>query len=180
VAVFAESNTGEPGAVISRMPGSVGGRRKRVRTRGYLAGGLPCGSSRSTADVHGRSGGCVGEYRRSGGRPLRAERRVLKIQTTLYQEICQPTWDLRRARCGESRTAGSGSGPGKRAGRKTGTAPQTDFTTGDGPIELCGSSHPSQITPPRTLPTDGSSADPSWAACSTNTKAQPKTAAQRQ
>ncbi len=35
-------NTGEPGAVISRMPGSVGGRRKRVRTRGYLAGDLPC------------------------------------------------------------------------------------------------------------------------------------------
>ena len=28
------------------------------------------GSSRSTADVDGRSGGCVGEYRRSGGRPL--------------------------------------------------------------------------------------------------------------
>ena len=27
------------------------------------------------------------------------------------------------------RTAGSGSGPGKRAGRKTGTAPRTDFTT---------------------------------------------------
>ena len=46
----------------------------------------------------------------------RAERRVLKIQTSLYQEICQTTWDLRRARCGESRTAGSGSGPGKRAG----------------------------------------------------------------
>jgi hypothetical protein len=89
VAGLAESNTGEPGAVISRMPGSVGGRRKRVRTRGYLAGGLPCGSSRSTADVHGRSGGCVGEYRRSGGRPLRAEQRVLKIQTSLYQEICQ-------------------------------------------------------------------------------------------
>ena len=41
----------------------------------------------------------------------------------------KPTWDLRRARCGVSRTAGSGSGPGKRAGRKTGTAPRTDFTT---------------------------------------------------
>ena len=58
-----------------------------------------------------------------------AERRVLKIQTTLYQGPVRPTWDLRRARCGESRTAGSGSGPGKRAGRKTGTAPRTDFTT---------------------------------------------------
>src|SRR5215208_5384165 len=57
------------------------------------------------------------------------ERRVLKIQTTLYQGPVRPTWDLRRARCGESRTAGSGSGPGKRAGRKTGTAPRTDFTT---------------------------------------------------
>src|SRR5918994_1560379 len=44
-----------------------------------------------------------------------AERRVLKIQT----------------RCGESRTAGSGSGPGKRAGSKDRTAPRTDFTTGD-------------------------------------------------
>jgi hypothetical protein len=33
------------------------------------------------------------------------------------------------------RTAGSGSGPGKRAGRKTGTAPRTDFTTGGGRIE---------------------------------------------
>ncbi|MET8209126.1 hypothetical protein ABZT51_24320 [Streptomyces sp. NPDC005373] len=32
-----------------------------------------------------------------------------------------------RARCGESRTAGSGSGLGKRAGRTTGTAPQADF-----------------------------------------------------
>ena len=42
MAGLAESNTGEPGAVISRMPGSVGGRRKRVRARGYLAGGLPC------------------------------------------------------------------------------------------------------------------------------------------
>ena len=59
----------------------------------------------------------------------RAERRVLKIQTKLYQGSVRPTWGLRRARCGESRTAGSGSGPGKRAGRKTGTAPRTDFTT---------------------------------------------------
>ncbi len=51
MAGLAESNIGEPGAVISRMPGSVGGRRKRVRTRGYLAGGLPCGASKSAADV---------------------------------------------------------------------------------------------------------------------------------
>ena len=87
------------------------------------------GSSKSTADVDGRSGGCVGEYRRSGGRPLPGGRRVLKIQTKLYQGSVRPTWGLWRARCGESRTAGSGSGPGKRAGRKTGTAPRTDFTT---------------------------------------------------
>src|ERR1022692_1637232 len=44
-AAFAEFDTGEPGAVISRMPGSVGGRRKRVRIHGHLAGGLPCGGS---------------------------------------------------------------------------------------------------------------------------------------
>jgi hypothetical protein len=61
--------------------------------------------------------------------------------------------------------------------RHVSTAPTT---TGDGPIELCGFSHPSQINPPQTLPTDGSSADPSWVAYSTNTNAQPKTAAQRQ
>ncbi|WP_442818843.1 transposase domain-containing protein [Streptomyces sp. NBC_01320] len=38
-----------------------------------------------------------------------------------------PQRDLWRARCGESRTAGSGSGLGKRAGLTTGTAPQADF-----------------------------------------------------
>ena len=54
---FAESDTGEPGAVISRMPGSVGGRRKRVRTRGYLAGGLPCGGQRVSSGRVGRPGG---------------------------------------------------------------------------------------------------------------------------
>jgi hypothetical protein len=48
------------------------------------------------------------------------------------------------------------------------------------PRLVCGFSHPGQITPPRTLPTDGSSADPSWVGCSTNTNAQPKTAPQRQ
>ena len=30
----------------SRMRRSVGGRRKRVRVRGNLAGGLPCGASK--------------------------------------------------------------------------------------------------------------------------------------
>jgi len=37
-------------------------------------------------------------------------------------------------------------------------------TTGDGPIELCGSSRPAQIIPLRTWPTDGSCADRSSAA----------------
>ncbi|GAB2784406.1 hypothetical protein GCM10027073_16320 [Streptomyces chlorus] len=32
------------------------------------------------------------------------------------------------ARCGESRTAGAGSGPEKRPGRKAGTALRADFT----------------------------------------------------
>ena len=35
----------------SRIRRSVGGRRKRVRVRGNLAGGLPCGSSKPTAEV---------------------------------------------------------------------------------------------------------------------------------
>ena len=42
--------------MISRMPGSVGGRRKRVRTRGYLAGGLPCGGSVSVKEQTARDG----------------------------------------------------------------------------------------------------------------------------
>ena len=40
----------------NRMPGSVGGRRKRVRTRGYLAGGLPCGGSVSVKEQTARDG----------------------------------------------------------------------------------------------------------------------------
>ena len=39
------------------------------------------------------------------------------------------------------RTAGSGSGSGKRAGRKTGTAPRTDFTTRGGRIARCSCIH---------------------------------------
>jgi transposase len=38
----------------------------------------------------------------------------------------QDTW---RARCGESRTAGSASGPGKRTDRKASTAPRSDLAT---------------------------------------------------
>ena len=77
----------------------------------------------------------------------RAERRVLKIQTKLYQGSGRPTWGLWRARCGESRTAGSGSGSGKRAGRKTGTAPRTDFTTATGHIAPSAKPHPSNHSP---------------------------------
>ena len=79
----------------------------------------------------------------------RAERRVLKIQTKLYQGSGRPTWGLWRARCGESRTAGSGSGPGKRAGRKTGTAPRTDFTTLIARTGRCISSRPHAPLPRR-------------------------------
>ena len=79
----------------------------------------------------------------------RAERRVLKIQTKLYQGSGRPTWGLWRARCGESRTAGSGSGPGKRAGRKTGTAPRTDFTTLIARTGRCISSRPQAPLPHR-------------------------------
>ena len=49
----------------SRMRRSVGGRRKRVRVRGNLAGGLPCGASKSAA----RTMECLegaGEYWRRG------------------------------------------------------------------------------------------------------------------
>jgi RNA-directed DNA polymerase len=66
------------------MPGSVGGRRKRVRISGHLAGGLPCGASKSAV----RMLECredVGEHRRSGGRRLSAERRVLEIQAKLHR-----------------------------------------------------------------------------------------------
>ncbi len=79
MARLAESNTGEPGAVISRMPGSVGGRRKRVRTRGYLAGGLPCGPSKSAV----RELEC--QESASEAELYEAERRVLKIQTLLHR-----------------------------------------------------------------------------------------------
>ena len=86
-----------------------------------------------------------------------AERRVLKIQTTLYQGPVRPTWDLRRARCGESRTAGSGSGPGKRAGRKTGTAPRTDFTT-----LTARTGHSDSSRPPAALPPSSGAAIRPW------------------
>ena len=60
------------------------------------------------------------------------------------------------------------------------SSPDTARTTmGDDPIEPFSSSRPTPIIPRQTLPTDGSTADPSWVACSTSTNARPKTAAQR-
>jgi hypothetical protein len=50
------------------------------------------------------------------------------------------------------RTAGSGSGPGKRAGRKTGTAPRTDFTTVTGRTAPWIRLRPCAL--PRRAPTD--------------------------
>ena len=68
----------------SRMPGSVGGRRKRVRTRGYLAGGLPCGASKSA----GRNWNARRSPVNTDESELalfRAERRVREIQTKLHR-----------------------------------------------------------------------------------------------
>ena len=80
-----------------------------------------------------------------------------------------PTWDLRRARCGESRPAGSGSGPRKRRGRKTGTAPRTDFTTPTAHTDPCTSAHP-QPTPRRVPGRASACSDGNGsAASSTNT-----------
>lgn len=42
------------------------------------------------------------------------------------EQVAEPAdWS---ARCPETGTPGAGSGPGKRAGRKAGTAPRADFT----------------------------------------------------
>ena len=57
------------------------------------------------------------------------------------------------------RTAGSGSGPGRRAGRKTGTAPRTDFTTADGHIVRCSCCRHAPIIPPQISTSRGSDAD---------------------
>jgi hypothetical protein len=123
---------------------------------------------------------------------------------TLRRECLDHILDLRRARCGESRTAGSGSGPRKRAGRKTGTAPRTDFATPTDPTDRYINTH-QRAGPLPHLPTarpdhcgetasagfstntcrshdmtgfsappGGSCAAPSLEAWSTNTSAQPK------
>jgi hypothetical protein len=42
--------------------------------------------------------------------------------------------DTRSARCVETRTPGAASGPGKRAGRKTSTAPRPDSTARQNPV----------------------------------------------
>src|SRR5205823_12804029 len=61
---------------------------------------------------------------------MRAELRVLKIQTKLHRWAPR----TRDGACGEPaastrRTAGSGGGSGRRTGRKAGTAPRVDLTT---------------------------------------------------
>jgi hypothetical protein len=60
------------------MPGSVGGRRKRVRTRGYLAGGLPCGGSRTLTEGNGNA-------RDAGVNGLAPQVRVREMQTKLHR-----------------------------------------------------------------------------------------------
>ncbi len=141
-----------PGQPARRWAGPLPtqGRGMGRRTRSSPSGGKlrtwrrgPVSQQRKS----GRSGGYVGEYRRSGNRPLSGGTTGTEDPNQavpgVWQTTGRPTWGLRRARCGESRTAGSGSGPGKRAGRKTGTAPRTDFTTCSGRIE------PSSCAPPR-------------------------------
>ena len=100
--------------------------------------------------VHGRIrrrpvlGGLHQRVRARGLKPLiRGRGRVLEPD----RGSGRLTWGLWRARCGESRTAGSGSGPGKRAGRKTGTAPRTDFTT-----RTARTDHSISTRPPAVLP----------------------------
>ena len=51
--------------------------------------------------------------------------------------ITQPGTGSWRAGCGGSRTSGSGSGPGKRTGRKTDTAPRPDSTSPWPPSMTC-------------------------------------------
>src|SRR5436305_1901487 len=63
---------------------------------------------------------------------MRAELRVLKIQTKLHRWAPR----TRDGACGEPaastrRTAGSGGGSGRRTGRKAGTAPRVDLTVLD-------------------------------------------------
>ena len=68
-----------------------------------------------------------------------------------------------------SRTAGSGSGPGKRAGRKTGTAPRTDFTTTTGRTAHSAKPLPYDHSPSRTTTGSNTSDDATGSAgCSTS------------
>jgi hypothetical protein len=75
-------------------------------------------------------------------RLCQAERRVLKIQAKLHRWARENNHttprDLRRARCIERCSPGSGSGPGKRAGREAGTAPRADFTGEGGMVRRDG------------------------------------------
>jgi hypothetical protein len=81
----------------------------------------------------------------SGWWPASPERQLFNpatVHTTRYQyrgavipspgrprpKDLTPTRDVWRARCTETCTPGSGGGPGKRTGRKTGTPPRADLT----------------------------------------------------
>src|SRR6185503_19929600 len=91
---------------------------KEIRRRYFRGGSWPASHNRVL--LNPTTVGTSRYRRRSHPGPL-AGRRITHHGAS--------TWDLWRARCGESRPAGSGSGPRKRTGRKTGTAPRTDFTT---------------------------------------------------
>ena len=69
---------------------SVGGRRKRVRTRGYLAGGLPCGDTPGVVDqvmVPRGAGALVRATTASGGDG------ALTLVTDSGQRFAVPTPD---------------------------------------------------------------------------------------
>src|SRR5680860_933867 len=98
----------------------------RARERRVHGEGGQQVSSRGT----GRPGGVAGEYRRPGLRLVRGGAPGTGDSDQAAPLGREPSRlrDLWSARCGESRTTGAGSGPRKRAGRKTGTAPRPDFT----------------------------------------------------
>ena len=60
--------------------------------------------------------------------PVGPRRRVSEMQANLHRWADGPRQKPWRARCVETRTAGSASGLGKRTGSNAGTAPQADST----------------------------------------------------
>ena len=136
------------------------------------------GSSKSTADVYGRSGGCVGEYRRSGDRPLvggttgtedpdQAVPGGLSYPSGAYGEPVA----VKVAR--RVREAVRGNGPVERPEPRPGPTSQRPAATS--------SAAPSPATPRSSPPpstASGSGADRSRVACSASTNAQLKTAGQ--